>query len=91
MGQRAPKGAPKVVSLYKYQSVAECEENEDQHVVKPSSWPPRRIGNIVGDPSLSLQCQLCAGWVIVYKAHATGELPGVKVIMPEGVKAKVSA
>lgn len=91
MGQRQPKGPPKAPSPYKYQSVAECEEHEDQHVVKPTSWPPRRIGNIVGDPSMSLRCELCGGWLVVYKAHATGELAGVKVIMPEGMKAKQPA
>ena len=85
MPQRQPR-TPKVVSPYRYQSVAECEENEDHHVVRPSSWPPRRTGNMAGDPYLSLQCELCAGWLVVYRAHATGDMPGVKVILPEGRK-----
>ena len=78
MPQRESK-KPRVVSPYKYQSVAECEENEDFHIARPTSWPPRRTGNMTGDPYLSTQCILCAGWLIVYKAHATGEMNGIKV------------
>ena len=34
---------------------------------------------MTGDPYLSTQCILCAGWLIVYKAHALGELRSIKV------------
>ena len=87
MPQREKKIVAVVPTQFRYQSVVECEENEDHHVVRPSSWPPRRTGTMAGDPHLSLQCELCAGWVIVYKGHATGELRGVKVILPEGARA----
>ena len=78
-------------SPYKYQGIKdenirpheECEMNEDGHVVKPTRWPPPRLGGVGGDPSLDLRCTLCGVNLVVYAGHATGELPGVTVILPE--------
>ena len=82
MGQRKRTAELPPPSEFKYANVVECEENEDAHVVRPTVWPPRRQGNQAGDPSVPLQCTLCSGWVITYEGHATGQLPGVKVILP---------
>ena len=72
-------------SAYKYQSIAECEESTEdgKHIVSPSRWPPQRVGNSVGKPSMALTCDLCGCNVIVYEAHVTGELDGVTVNLPE--------
>jgi hypothetical protein len=87
MGQRPKKGGTAEASKYRYQSVEACEEAEDFHVVTPKTWPPVRIGNQGGDPYLSAQCELCGGWLIVYRGHATGEMKGIKVNLPEKRKA----
>ncbi len=92
MGQRQ-RTTPQGVREFKYLSVIECEENEDQHVAKPRSWPPRRQGNQTGDPSMALRCELCNCHLVVYKGHATGDMPGIKVDLSlvQAQKAKVTA
>ena len=68
----------------------ETEEPDGKHEVHPTAWPPPRIGNQPGDPSMSLPCVLCGANLIVYKRHATGEMDGVRVVLPEGKKAKIA-
>jgi hypothetical protein len=64
----------------------QCEmQSDDTHEVHPTTWPPPRIGNQGGDPSISLQCVYCGAWCIVYKGHYTGELKGIRVVLPEPV------
>ena len=60
----------------------ETEQEDGKHQVSPKSWPPARLGTQVGDPSLSLRCDLCGVNVVVYAKHATGALDGVRVILP---------
>lgn len=83
MGQRQASDTPKVNGDYKYPNLVACEEHEDFHVVKPNVWPPPRIGHFGGDPSLSAVCELCGCNLVVYQGHATGEIPGIKVILPK--------
>ena len=59
----------------------QCEENGD-HQVTPTTWPPQRTGLTAGDPSLPLQCDFCAAHLIVYEAHRTGKLTGITVVVP---------
>lgn len=77
---------------YKYKGIKDenlrpheqCEINEDDtHEVRPTTWPPPRLGNLGGDPSLSLQCVHCGAWLVVYSGHATGRLKGIRVVLPE--------
>ena len=91
MAQRQAPGTLTERSPYKYQGIKDegirpheqCEMNEDHHQVTPTTWPPPRIGTLGGDPSLSLRCDLCGAWLVVYAGHATGRLPGIKVILPQ--------
>ena len=69
----------------------ESEEEDGRHQVSPKTWPPTRKGHESGEPSLSLTCDLCGVNLVVYAGHATGELEGVRVLLPEGKKGKVSA
>lgn len=69
----------------------EMSEPDGKHQVSPTSWPPRRTRGQVDEPSMSLICDLCGTNVIVYAEHATGELDGVRVILPKGEKAKIPA
>jgi hypothetical protein len=62
----------------------QCEmENDDTHEVHPTTWPPPRIGTQGGDPSVSLRCVHCGAWLVVYQGHATGEMQGIRVVLPE--------
>ena len=97
MGRRtAPSNQDQ--STYKYKGDKDagirpheqCEMNED-HIVRPTSWPPVRKGYEVGEPTMSLQCELCGVNVVVYAGHANGEMEGVKVIVPEVKKVRVPA
>jgi hypothetical protein len=83
MGQRERSGPVPVKSEFKYENHIDCEMNEDQHVVKPSNWPPFQVGRLGELPSMALQCVLCNCHLVVYEKHATGELKGVKVLLPE--------
>lgn len=99
MGRRA--AVPTAPSPFKYagdlnaniRPHEQCETSEPDgcHEVHPTSWPPARIGNQVGDPSMSLQCVLCGCNVIVYAKHARADMDGVRVVLPEGKKAKQPA
>ena len=88
MPRRLPKGEQPLPSPFKYKSVAECEENtpDGKHIVRPTAWPPQRLGRHSGEPSMALSCELCNGRVIVYAKHATGEIDGVTVILPDKKK-----
>ena len=68
---------------YMYEDLFVCEEEGD-HQVTTSVWPPPRTGMSPVDPSLSLQCDLCGAWLIVYEGHATGQIGGVTVITRTG-------
>lgn len=70
-------------SAYRYANLEECEENGN-HRVTPGVWPPPRTSQSGTDPTLSVQCELCGAWVVVYEAHATGGMDGVDVILPSG-------
>jgi hypothetical protein len=92
MGQRPKQGSPAVAGRdYKYQGIKDinlrpheqCEQEEDNHVVYPTVWPPQRIGNQGGDPYVSLQCVNCGAWCLVHKGHYTGEMKGIRVVLPE--------
>lgn len=80
MGQRQ-KAVVSNPTGFKYANLVECEEAEDFHVVRPTVWPPQTIGRT--DGSVNLQCELCGAWLVVYAGHATGTVPGVKVLVPE--------
>ena len=80
MGQRQKTHAV-APSKYKYAGKDECEEQEDQHVFRPKAWPPKRHANTVEEPSISGRCELCGCHLVVYQGHATGELPGIKVLL----------
>lgn len=83
MPRRQPK-SDVPASPYRYKSIEECESEtpDGNHVVSPKAWPPQRVGTTAGEPSVSLQCDLCGGWVIAYAKHATGEMDGVTVHLP---------
>lgn len=67
-----------------FEDMVQCEvQNNDEHEVRPPTWPPPRIGNQAGDPSMSLRCVRCGTNVIVYSGHATGKIAGVKVVLPK--------
>lgn len=82
MGQRQAT-QEQTSSPFKYASIEACEMAEDFHVVAPTVWPPKAKGRQTDEPTVSLQCQLCGGWVIVEAGHAKGEIPGVRVILPQ--------
>jgi hypothetical protein len=66
-----------------YRGHEECEVENDAHVVRPTSWPPRPKGVTDFAPTMDLLCELCGCHVLAEAAHATGQLKGVKVILPE--------
>lgn len=68
---------------YKYDSMIECEEREDAHLFSPKSWPPKRLGTQVEEPSMAGRCDLCGCHLTVYPGHATGEIPGIRVNLKE--------
>lgn len=79
-------------SGYKYKGIKDenirpheqCEmENDDTHEVHPTVWPPQRVGNQGGTPTVTLQCVHCGAWCIAQREHATGELPGLRVVLPQ--------
>ena len=59
-------------------ALARCESSGG-HVVKPKMWPPTKQGRKEEPPSLSLQCQRCEGWLIVYDPPD----PSIRVILPK--------
>lgn len=92
MASQRARGGVIESSEYKYRGLKDegirpheqCEMQEDDtHEVHPTSWPPPRIGNIGGDPSVTLRCVHCGAWVITYAGHATGQMKGVRVVLPE--------
>lgn len=99
MGRRAilPPAPP---SPYKYtgskdegirpHEQCEMSEPDSKHQVTPKSWPPARLGHQVGDPSVSLRCDLCGVNLVVYEKHATGEMDGVRVILPPAKEKKTA-
>lgn len=76
---------PVIASPYRYTSKNECEENGN-HRVTPLTWPPPKTATQVTDPVLNMRCDLCGCWLIVYEAHATGQMPDIDVILPERKK-----
>jgi hypothetical protein len=87
-GQRAKNETRTVQTGKTWDTFIDCEENNLKHLVRPSVWPPSRIGITAGEPSVSLQCERCSAWCITYAAHATGALGGVEVIVPVAVEAR---
>ena len=65
----------------------QCEMAEENHVAKPAHWPPVRKGRQGEDPYVECLCVNCGVNLQVYAQHATGELGGVKVILPQPKKA----
>ena len=63
--------------------VPRCEHSGG-HIVKPTTCPPTKSARPEEKPSLSVQCERCEAWLIVYK-QAT---PGITVIPPEPVAAE---
>ena len=86
MGQRDASALPARPLNKTWDDFISCEVTFDAHEVHPTTWPPPRLGTTPGDPSMALPCVRCGANCIVYKAHATGEMRGITVILPELVK-----
>ena len=86
-GQRQARPAPPP-GEFKYASYIECEEKQHAHRVTPTVWPPQRINAGDFNPTVALPCLDCGCVCIVYAAHATGELPGIEVILAKPSPAK---
>lgn len=82
---RPPRSREVPLVKYRYADLVECEEAGD-HRVTPMTWPPPKTATMTADPHLSMQCELCGAWLIVYAGHATGALQGITVVLPERVK-----
>lgn len=63
----------------------ECEEAGD-HQVTPTLWPPPRTARDAADPHINVRCDLCGAHLAVYEGHATGQMGGVTVVLPNRVK-----
>ncbi len=85
MGQRDASALPARPSNKTWDDFVQCEVDYDEHEVHARTWPPPRLGNQGGDPSISLPCVRCGTNCIVYQGHATGELKGITVVLPEAV------
>ncbi len=78
-----------VTREFKYDSVAECEENEDAHEMHPTVWPPRNHArNSSEEPSTPGRCVLCNCNLMAYKGHSLppdeeGYLPGIRIVLPQ--------
>ena len=83
MGQRDPSALPAKQHGGTWDDFIACEVAHDTHEVHPTVWPPPRLGNQVGDPSMALPCVRCGAISIVYEGHATGQLKGVTVVLPK--------
>ena len=86
MGQRSETALPTRPIAKTWDDFIQCEVTRDEHEVHPTVWPPPRTGTIAGDPSMALPCVHCGATSIVYKGHATGELRGVRVVLPNEKK-----
>jgi len=80
-----PKKGPTVIPKYRYSSLVECEE-AGNHRVTPPTWPPPKTAQSLTDPVLTLQCELCGAWLVVYEGHATGQLQTIDVILTDEQK-----
>lgn len=84
-----------VTKEFRYDSVAECESNEDAHEMHPTVWPPtNHARNSVEEPSTTGRCVLCNCHLTAYKSHGLqpdepGYIPGIRIVLPS--KARKSA
>lgn len=65
--------------------VNRCEDSGG-HIVKPAKWPPTMSARVTEPPSLSIQCERCEAWLIVYDRP----MPGIQVIKPQGAMGLVT-
>jgi hypothetical protein len=63
-----------------------CEEDFPRHLVRPTVWPPVRVG-LDANPNVALLCVRCGTNCITYAGHATGHLGGIEVELPAGTAA----
>ena len=88
MGQRNANALPQKQPGGTWDTFIECEVNHDTHEVHPTVWPPVPVNNGDANPSMALPCVRCGCMNIVYRGHATGELKGVSVVLPQELSKK---
>lgn len=87
MGQRSATGMPARQPGGTWDTFIKCEIEHDTHEVHPTHWPPQRFNASDLNPSMSLPCVRCGVNCIVYRGHATGQMKGITVVLPEAAKA----
>ena len=88
MGQRPKSALPNRSTAGTWETFVQCEVEHDAHEVHPTSWPPRRLSAMDMNPTMALTCVRCGCQCLAEAGHATGDIAGIKVVLPEIPKAE---
>lgn len=86
MGQRPASALPTRPTHGTWDTFVACEVEHNAHEVHPTAWPPKRYNAMDMNPSMALPCVRCGAQCLAEAGHATGELPGIHVVLPEIAK-----